>query len=107
MNLSCNGRTHRGPNDIPRLFYPDRHCCPEYGTNLYCCACTAPTDNIDRHKLIDCSEWNALNRLNKSYYRQFNAGMAPPGQTEAKRLSGEKYRLIRDAFGLYPHIIMA
>lgn len=103
----CNGARFRGRNDLTGVVYDDLIVAPEWGTRFICVACNeAPVSSLHKHQLQDCSDWNAFNRINNGYKRQFNARQAPATQTQPLRLLGEHYRLIRDALILPPWIIM-
>ena len=84
--------------------------CPDVGTTFVCPACLKVHNDLIRHERHDCDHFNALFRLNYGYHLDFCRGpMAVPavqGRTEAYRLSGELYRMMRDRYGLTPEVIM-
>lgn len=105
---NCKGNKFRGHNDANLLHHPDRTLAPEHGTRYICVACNNPEPflNIAQHQGAECPEWNAFNRICNGYQRQFNDGTKPPTVTEAFRLTGEQYRLVRDSLLLGAWIIM-
>ena len=102
-----NGSRYRHQNDREVYFYPPHDCAPEWGGRFTCVACWQHgIGDLERHRKQHCPNWNALNRINNGFERQFNAGMAPPNVVQPFRLLGEHYRMVKGRHGIMPHHIM-
>lgn len=103
----ANGTRFRSQNDRVQPHVVKNDSAPEWGGRFTCVACWRhDITDLERHRKRDCDDWNALNRINNGFVRQFNAGMAPPHHTSPEILLGEHYRLVKGRFNLLPHHIM-
>ena len=102
-----NGSRFRSDNDRVPHHVPKNDVAPEWGNQCTCVACwTHGITDLERHRRQSCDDWNALNRINTGFVREFNAGMAPPHTTQAYILSGEHHRMVKGRWGIQPHHIM-
>ena len=103
----ANGTRFRAQNDREQPHIIKNDSAPEWGGRFTCVACWRHgITDIERHRKRDCDDWNAFNRINNGYLRQFNMGMAPAHTTAPQVLHGEHYRLVKGTFNLMPHHIM-
>ena len=103
----ANGARYRNQNDRVSNHVPRHDTAPEWGGRFTCVACWQHNIvDIERHRSQHCPDWNALNRINNGYVRQFNSGMAPPGVLLPLVLTGEHYRMVKGRFGIQAHHIM-
>ena len=102
-----NGTRYRSDNDRVPDHVPRNDVAPEWGCQCTCVACwTHGLPDLERHRRQSCDDWNALNRLNNGFVREFNAGMAPPNTLTPHVLSGEHCRMVKGRFGIMPHHIV-
>ena len=85
---------------------------PEWGNRFTCVACWQHNiPDLTRHRNQHCDDWNALNRINCGFQRQWREGRAAlesDGSCPARAhvLSGEHCRMVKGRCGILPHHVV-
>lgn len=107
-----NGSRYRMQHERTNYHIREHDSAPEWGNRFTCVACWEHgITDLARHRSNSCEDWNALNKINCGFQRQWQEGRAPlgaMGQYPAKAfcLTGEHYRLVKGRFGILPHHIV-
>ena len=107
-----NGGRYRNQNDRELTHIREHDSAPEWGNRFTCVACWQHNiTDIVRHRSQHCEDWNALNRINCGFHRQWTEGRASLDAsgsypTKPYILKGEHYRMVKGRYGVQPHHIM-
>ena len=107
-----NGGRYRSQQDRENHHIREHDSAPEWGNRFTCVACWQHNiPDLNRHRNQHCEDWNALNRINCGFQRQWQEGRAPMDGTGAYPayapvLLGEHYRMVKGRYGILPHHIM-
>ena len=108
-----NGGRYRNQNDREPHHIREHDSAPEWGNRFTCVACWEHNiGDLDRHRKVSCEDWNALNRLNTGFQRQWQEGRAPNDPLtfmypdKPYVLMGEHYRMVKGKHGIMPHHIV-
>jgi hypothetical protein len=108
-----NGGQYRNQNDCEPHHIREHDSAPEWGNCFTCVACWQHNiPDLTCHRNQHCEDWNALNRINCGFQRQYNEGRAPNDPytgfypDKPYVLTGEHYRMVKGRYGISPHHIM-
>ena len=110
--MRCHGGRYRTQQDLQVHHIREHDMAPEWGNRFTCVACWLHNiPDLARHRSRDCEDWNALNRINCGFQRQWQEGRAPNDAhgaypAFAPVLYGEHYRMVKGRYGILPHHIM-
>ena len=107
-----HGSRCRQQNDREIHHVREHDTAPEWGNRFACVACWQHgLTDLTRHRNQHCPDWNAFNRINCGFHRQWQMGFAPIDANgncphSPFVLTGEHCRLVKGRFSLLPHHIM-